>query len=110
MNPSNTTTTTTTSAVTTTEIGGSNSSQPSSQANQGFRFAGLFFKRADKTEKVKHSSLKRAKSGIQLERKKTPAHLQTGSNAAANNSMGSAVLSDAKSNNSAHLDYDSRHR
>lgn len=30
---------------------------------------GLFFKR-DKSEKLKHSTLKRAKSGIQLERKK----------------------------------------
>ena len=35
-----------------------------------FPFQGLFFKK-DKSEKVKHSSLKRAKSGIQLERKKT---------------------------------------
>lgn len=38
-------------------------------ANSTFRFAGFFFKR-DKSEKIKHSTLKRAKSGIQLERKK----------------------------------------
>lgn len=38
-------------------------------SNSTFRFAGFFFKR-DKSEKVKHSTLKRAKSGIQLERKK----------------------------------------
>ncbi|CAF0849147.1 unnamed protein product [Brachionus calyciflorus] len=39
------------------------------ESSSTFRFAGLFFKK-DKTDKVKHSSLKRAKSGIQLERKK----------------------------------------
>lgn len=82
---------------------------PSSSSSQsgggGFRFAGLFFKRgsADKSEKVKHSSLKRAKSGIQLERKK-PSITSTGSSGAKESS------SVTMTSNASQLDYDNRHR
>jgi hypothetical protein len=56
-------------------------------SNTPFRFAGLFSKKS-KPEKTKHSSLKRAKSGIQLERKK-PTILTSSNN---NNSNNMSVL------------------
>lgn len=70
-----------------------------------FRFAGLFFKK-DKAEKNnnsnKHSSLKRAKSGIQLERKK-PALL-------AQNSANLSVIDTKKTNgfNTDYTEYENR--
>ncbi len=67
-----------------------------------FRFAGLFSKK-DKTEKNanrnKHSSLKRAKSGIQLERKK-PVLL-------VHNSANMSII-ETKKNNGFNTDYENR--
>ena len=70
-----------------------------------FRFAGLFFKK-DKAEKNgnsnKHSSLKRAKSGIQLERKKPALLVQNAANL--------SVIDTKKSNgfNTDYTEYENR--
>ena len=56
--------------------------------NGTFKFSNLFTKR-DKSDKHKHSSLKRAKSGIQLERKKTVNGANNGSGSNANESKAS---------------------
>lgn len=95
---SNSTTTTGTSHTTTA------STNNSSSSNGTFRFAGLFFKR-DKTDKIKHSSLKRAKSGIQLERKKPQTPSPNVNNS--NNSNSTGITNATNANQ---LDYDNRHR